>query len=306
MKRQIIYYVLLFLSGGIASLLAHFQGSKIVTAVRRALVKKPLPPKGKAMLNFVLIDETKGASTSNGETLDAVKMQDLVEALDLYTNGHYSSVNGGTFTVRSSDGKDLKKGDNVVHIGDVLPDAPDAIAYHDVDGNGVAVAFDGITLSDTIFGEGDSLLNALSHELAEAARNPSVNRWADCLNGRQVALESCDACETQCFPMTLSNGKKVYVSNFLLDAFFSPNDSSGPYDYMTFRGWHTAGPKAPFDTVPSGGGNYQIEEHAGSGETQVMAKHKNVLRVGTPRNPARKNHWSSRSSRIVAAREGRK
>lgn len=297
---QIWTLVLVFVAGGINALVAKFQTGALRSEVH-ALIKKgpiPVPVKGLPMIPIVLIDATNGAKTANGESLTPALLEKAAEAMDVFMNAHYSSVNGGVYSVRAgSDAKDVRSGERVFHIGATLPGVPGAIAYHDSDGKGLPVFFDGITLSDSLFGPGNSWLVAMTHETAEGGGNPGVNLWADMLNGKQLAREACDAVESQSFPMTLKDGSIVYVSNFLiLDRFFTPN-CEPPYDYMTLRGWSTDGPKAAGETVAARGANYQIEEDAGSGEQQVMAR-----RVGDTWRPEAKAHWSSRSSRIIAAR----
>lgn len=233
---------------------------------------------------FVLLDETGGAATAGGEVLDAGKLASAATILAVYLNrdvGGYWGIPGGAL-VRAGDSP--LEGEWPVHIRATLPDAPGAIAYHTVNGVGVPDIYDGLTLSQTLFGP-DGWLTALSHELAETVGDVGTNVLCGDGQGKLYARELCDADEVANYPIELpkTDGTTAvaYVSNFLLPNFFIPN-AAGPYDFMTQKSLHAAGergPKAPFETVPSGGGNYQIVETDPASESQVNAARTPAVRT---------------------------
>lgn len=273
------------------------------------------------MIRFVLIDESDGATTTSGESLTPDSLQLMSDALNQYI-ALYSTACGGSGSCRvGSSPSDIQPGETAfVMFGD-LKNVPGAIAYHDTDGHGVPVAYDAVSLSNSLFGAGNSWSVAVSHEVAETLGNPGCNLWADCLNGKQVARERCDAVEQQTFPIEVG-GQTVYVSNFLLDSFFTPNGVA-PYDFLSSVRPNPDAPTAPFTTASADGGNYQIVENSGSNESQITAMteqellkagrmllvqlakrgNKIVRQEGTSWRQEQKNHWSSRASRIVAGKK---
>ncbi len=241
-------------------------------------------------LNFALVDETKGAKTTSGQALTPTLLTAVASACQFQLNSHLAGFWGGTYRVRTSNGKDIQPGEIVFSIQPTLPTAPGAIAYHDVNDHGVPVAFDAITLSDTITGPGGFAV-AISHELCETAGDPGANRWADDGKKTEHALELCDAVEAFSYAVTAADGTRVYVSNFVLPAFFVPN-AAGPYDWMTANNLTpVTAPKGPLTTAIAEGGDYQILRTVNEkGAQQVTAK-------GTPRRRAKFVNWSSRASR---------
>ena len=215
-------------------------------------------------MRFVLIDETGGVGTSQGAAMTPEVLAQIAAAATVYLNRDVSAWWGGNFSVRAGAGAgDIQPGEIVFAILPTLPNAPGAIAYHDSEGNGVPVAFDGITLSDTLVGPGNSVSVAVTHELAETAGDAGCNVWADGNDGSEYAHELCDAVEAQTYEID-----GVSVSNFLLPAFFV-SGAPGPYDFMSAGLVPGAvGPAKPFATAAGG---YQIVRSAGTGEHQVTA-----------------------------------
>ncbi len=213
--------------------------------------------------SFALVDETQGATTLDGAALTPAVLSSIASACQVQLNRDVApETGGGPFLVRVSDGKDIQPGEIVFAILPALPNAPGAVAYHDVNGKGVPVAYDAITLSDTLTGPGNSLSVAISHELCETAGDPGCNRWADRGDGTEVAVEECDAVESQTYDVGAAASPAapvgVHVSNFVLRAFWQPN-AAPPYDFMTSRGIPGAtAPPGPMQTAPAGGGNYQL------------------------------------------------
>ncbi len=141
------------------------------------------------------------------------------------------------------------------------PDIDGALGYHDVDQNGrpYARVFVKPTLDNggTVLHGPDSVSVTASHEACELVGDPSANYWADAPDGCSYALELCDACEGDSYPI---NG--VSCSNFLLPTWFEKTPESTKFDYMGKL-------HAPF-TMDIGG--YMIVEQGGS-VNQVFAEH---------------------------------
>lgn len=228
-------------------------------------------------LDFVLINEAGGAATSTGAVMTPSVLTAIAAACQVQLNRDVSAHWGGAYRVRAaSSGADIMPGEIVFALLATLPGSPNAIAYHDVDGVGVPVIYDGVTLSDTLTGAGNSVSVAISHELCETAGDAGCNVWADA-NGTEYARELCDAVEAQSYTLSLSNpvaGQNydvdgVALSNFVIPAFFVPNHV-GPFDFMSTVGPNPNAPSAPFVTAPGG---YQITRDSGQHEGQVTAKH---------------------------------
>jgi hypothetical protein len=194
--------------------------------------------------------------------------------------------------VRVSNGQDLQPGEMVFAIVDALPDAPGAIAYHDVQGNAVPVAYLALSTCNTL----DDVSTAISHELCETDGDEDCNEWCDDGQGHEFARELCDAVESNSYPIDLGDGQPpIRVSDFLLPAFFEAN-APGPYNFCaTIANDNQPRPSAPFATASGG---YQIERDSGSNEQQVQGA-TIVHLFGTPRAARRERmkHWSSRATR---------
>jgi hypothetical protein len=184
---------------------------------------------------------------------------------------------GGPYAVRVAlDAKDTRTGEVVFAIVDALPQSPGAIAYHDVAGNALPVAFLALSTCSSL----DDVSTAASHELCETAGDPDCNTWNDDGAGHEFCRELCDAVESVSYPVDIGDGgPPVLVSDWLLPAFFAAS-APGPY---SFRG--TA--QGPFLTAPGG---YQIQRTSGGGETQVTG----MIRAS---KIPRAKHWSSRTYR---------
>jgi hypothetical protein len=217
------------------------------------------------MPSYVLLDETNGAKTASGEAMTPVILADIAAACEVQLNRDLAPTYGlaGARVRAGKDRSDIQPGEWVFTL---LPTVgvPDAEAYHDVDGHGVPVLWDAITLSDTLTGLGNSTSVAISHELCETTVDGPCNIWCDNGAGVEVAKEASDAVEAQSYKID-----GIGVSNFVMPAFFTPHHS-GPYDFMSTVGHNADAPKAPFDTTPGG---YQIERSSGEGEHQVTARH---------------------------------
>jgi hypothetical protein len=183
----------------------------------------------------------------------------------------------------SNGGTDLQPGEMVFSIVDELPDAPGAIAYHDVQGNAVPVAYLALSTCNTL----DDVSTAISHELCEADGDEDCNVWCDDGQGHEFARELCDAVESNSYPIDLGDSQPP--------SFFEAG-ASGPFNFCaTIGNDNQARPSAPFATASGG---YQIERDSGGNEQQVQGA-TIVHLFGTPRAARRERmkHWSSRATR---------
>lgn len=187
---------------------------------------------------------------------------------------------------------DIGPGEIAFAILPSLPNAPGAVAYHDVNGNAVPTAFLGLDTCSTL----DDVSIAISHEIVETIGDAACDLWVDDGQGSEWAAELCDAVESNSYGINLGDGQPpIRVSDFLAPGFFAPN-SAGPYNFLTVATTVGTGvispnvsgsPSAPFVTASGG---YQIKRTSGGGETQVTGK--------IPLAKAnRKMHWSSRTAR---------
>lgn len=106
---------------------------------------------------------------------------------------------------------------------DKIPEAPGALAYHDVDTNG---PYGKIGVQTTL-DAGEDVCSAGSHEAFELFGDVFCADWAysNRLN-KLVARELCDPCQSDSFKI---NGQTI--SDFVLPAYFE-EEHDGPYTYM--------------------------------------------------------------------------
>lgn len=238
-------------------------------------------------MRFVLIDATGGAATTNGEQLTPENLPQLAALLTVYANRDVAAEFGGTHMVRAGSGPDdIVSGEIPFLILATLDNAPGAIAFHDVTAQGAPDCFDAITLSDTLSGPGNSLLVALSHEIAETIADEGTNLLAAGSDGLGYAREACDPVEQNSYPIALETGTG-YVSDFVLRSYFIPNHP-GPWSFMASRGLGGSEPPGPLQVAPAGGGNYQITYSSVGGEGQV---------TGMVARPGKRKHPTSRTYR---------
>jgi hypothetical protein len=214
--------------------------------------------------SYVLIDSSGAATVTSGRGMDQPTLAAIAAACQIQLNRDFAASYGGAYRVRAgSSPTDIAPGEIVFALLATLPDAPSAIAYHATDGSGVAVLYDGVALSDTLTGAGNSVSCAISHELLETAADPGCNRWADDGTGQEHAFEVCDPCESDTYEL---DGTGVYVSDFVLPAYWAANHA-GPYSLMSLLG-QSHGPPRPMSLAVGG---YGIERQSGLSEHQVTA-----------------------------------
>lgn len=227
------------------------------------------------MMLFVLVMEATAASPLTPQVTPEW-LSKCAAACMVQLNRDVAAEWGGSYSVRVGTSKAaVARGEIVFSIVDSLPNAPGAIAYHDIDGNAVPVAFLALSTCNTLA----DVSTAISHELCETAGDPDCNTWADGGQGSEFAQELCDSVEAFAYDI-----QGIMVSDFAMRAFFAPT-SPGYYHYMATLG--DADLAGPLTTAQGG---YQITRLVTGQVTQVQ---------GTIRamHKAHKAHWSSRTYR---------
>ncbi len=244
-------------------------------------------------VKWVLIDETKGATTKDGSKLSAAVLAHIAEAVQDQVNNEFAAEWGAQATVRVGAGlNDVQPGEWVYGFEGTLPNAPGASAFHDINKQGIPLALCAVSTCTDLLGP-DGVSVDVSHEILETAGDEGANQFANDNKGQLHAVEMCDAVEMQTYPKTCKDGTVVEVSNWLLRPWFNPG-AKGPYEYMSSA--HLAGavpPKGPLQTANGHGGNYQIVAKWG-GDKQVFAKENHIVGI---RKKGPDPNWSSRAYR---------
>jgi len=143
------------------------------------------------------------------------------------------------------------KGDYLFYFVDEIPEAPGALAYHDVDANGVPYGKIGVKTTQQA---GESVSSAASHEAVELQCDIYCASWSFS-NGLKslVATEACDPVQSETYKVHVSSGADVEVSNFVTPLYFTPV-ASGTFD-------HLGSLSSPFE-ISHGG--YQIRMKGGA------------------------------------------
>jgi len=219
------------------------------------------------MVTFVLVDTSDGAKTADGEALSPEARARTVAAVELQLNRDFAPHWGGTYRMRVAGGPaDVLPGECPYVIRPTIA-AANAIADHYANPDGSPAAEDAITLSDSLFGPGNSSSAACGHECLEVGADGACNIWRDGGDGYEYAQEVSDPVEAQTYAVTLDDGTVIYVPNFVLPAYFTPG-APGPYDYLSSIGPNPLAPTGPFQVAP--GGNYQIVRSAAPGGGTII------------------------------------
>jgi hypothetical protein len=201
----------------------------------------------------VLINSSKSAPLA--AQIEHGWLVQVAEATEKQLNIHFAPYYGGSFKVRAgTSAHDVQTGEIVFTIEDSYPEAPDAVAFHDVEGNDVPYAILALDTCQTL----SDVSTAISHELLEVGGDPDCNKWADTGNGQEYAYEVCDPVQEASYDID-----SVAVSDFVLPSYFAPS-AVAPFSYLQTQA--KAGPQNAF-AIESGG--YAIVRDSGGGETQV-------------------------------------
>jgi len=167
---------------------------------------------------------------------------------------------------------------------------PGALGYHTLNQNGQVQAFimcaptlqnGGVVLYDPANPNNYAVSATFSHEAIEALLDRFCVEYA--VNGTKLyAFEACDPCEDVNITVEV-NGQKVFVSDFILPAYFNVENITGPYDYCKAL-------KAPFSLTS--GGYYVVG-------TSVSNLHQVFGRTMPDWKRATKQHPLSRGARRV-------
>jgi hypothetical protein len=250
---------------------------------------------------FVLLDQSNGAKTTHGESMTPTVLAAIAAAVSLQLNREFAAEYGGNYHVRAgANSTDVNAGEVPFALLASLADAPEAIAYHTTNGNGLPLLYDGITLSDSLYGPGNSVSCAISHELLETAADPGANLWAADNVATSFSREVCDPFEERTYPLVYGGfGLSISVSDFALQPYFIPG-SVGPYSYMKKIGLALTDASAPL-TVNTSMGYQMVTPFSVTGIHQAaMIAHPGqpagVSLIGTPRRrPV--NHPGTRRSK---------
>lgn len=224
-------------------------------------------------MRFVLINEGQSAPLASQVTADWLAK--VAAACTVQLNRDVAPNWGGQYSVRAGSGpSDIAAGEIAFALLDALPGAPDAVAYHDADGNAAPYCLLSLAQCKTL----DDVSTGISHELCETAGDPDVNEWCEAADGFEYARELCDPVESNSYPQD-----GIALSDFVLQAFFE-RGAAGPYCYTQAIGAPGSIPIAAFVTAAGG---YQVRRGVGTGETEVWGS----LR---PQRAARAHSWASR------------
>lgn len=129
-------------------------------------------------------------------------------------------------------------GDLVITLADAVDD-PGVLGYHDESPQGLIAGIIGVKAIVAAGGgvlaegdNGDSVSSVVSHEVIEAKFDPNCNLYADMMacarpGFASMAFELCDPVQASGYEVN-----SVFVSNFVLPAYFDPANVHGPYDFL--------------------------------------------------------------------------
>jgi hypothetical protein len=243
-------------------------------------------------VKWVLIDNTKGATTRDGSKLSPAVLSHIAEVVQDQINHEFAAEWGAQTTLRvGANLNDIQPGEWAYVFLAQFPNVPDASAYHDIK-TGVPYALCAVTTCGSLYGPDGVSVDA-SHEILETAGDEGANQFANDNKGVLHAVEMCDAVEVQTYGKKCKDGTLVQVSNWLLRSWFIPG-AKGPFDYMTSAKLPGAvSPAGPLKTAAGHGGNYQIISKWG-GSHQAFAA---VQHIEGVRRKGMAPHWSSRAGR---------
>lgn len=244
--------------------------------------------------NMVFIDLTTNATPT--ELRPASHFEDMIDACCEQICKDYAIEYGEPpHSFRIGEGpEDRKEGDIAVHFRDTIPEAPEALAYHQTT-NGVPDIELGVDLFTSVLEGTDSINCGLSHEILEMLKDSGANQWCDRQDGsgETDAHEICDRVQNTNYPA--SNG--ATLSNFLRESAFIPG-SEGPWDFMnvmTSQYDNTNGYDIQADE-PANVSQVQGQGRLGEARSKHRAKIKGVA-ARSELQRRRKAHPYSRTSR---------
>ena len=101
-----------------------------------------------------------------------------------------------------------------------------------------------------------------SHEACELVGDPAANHWVENARGALVAAELCDPVESCAYTITLRDGRRVSVSDFVYPDWFNPYVPPGTrVDRMGKL-------RQPFEIAPDG----YVIHHTSSGVRNIWGR----------------------------------
>jgi hypothetical protein len=169
-------------------------------------------------------------------------------------------------------GFDIVLLDNADQAGD--------LGYHDLDPAGRPYAR---VFIDPILDNGGTWLRGansvsvtISHEVCELVGDPGANHWVENGRGALVAAELCDPVEACAYRITLRDGRRVSVSDFVWPEWFNPYLPAGTQvDQMNVL-------NKPFEIAPDG----YVIHHTAAGVRDIWGRSYPRWRRAAKRAPA--------------------
>jgi hypothetical protein len=160
-------------------------------------------------------------------------------------------------------------------------DAAGALGYHDLDAEGRSYARVFVTPildnGGTWLRGANSVSATVSHEACELVGDPTANHWVETATGTLVAVELCDPVEASAYTVTLRDGRRVSVSDFVYPDWFNPFAAGRQLDHMNAV-------RTPFQSTDGG----YVLHHTGTGVRTVWGRaHPRWRRAGKRRPGSR-------------------
>jgi hypothetical protein len=254
-----------------------------------------------AAFSFVIIDLTTDATAAAmkpGPVLDPI-----AAALEEQIANDFAPAHGAApcaFRVGSGP-TDRATNEIAINLRDTIPEAPTALAYHQVV-NGVPDIEVGVDLFTSLTSGSESLSSGIDHEVLETLGDAGANGWKDRADssGQMDAEEMCDFVQNTGY--SASNG--VALSNFVLPSFFVPG-APGPWDHLgvmkdqrdVSQGYGIVA-VTPTETSQIGGDKRaEVSPRPKLGQATIDGRCVCVTGVLTAAQRARKSHPYSRAHR---------
>jgi hypothetical protein len=225
-----------------------------------------------------IVNDSSYGSARVASALDAVRKAVNIQLRDV------ARVWGEYVYTVVADARD--QGFNIVLLDDA--DAADALGYHDLDRDGHPYAR---VFVDPILDNGGTWLRGassiavtISHEVCELVGDPTANHWVENARGALVAVELCDPVESCAYTISLRDGRRVSVSDFVYPDWFNPYVPAGTrLDHMGVL------PK-PFAIAPDG----YVIHHTTAGTRSIWGRQYPRWRKASKRKPASRTYLRHR------------
>jgi len=174
----------------------------------------------------------------------SVVLERIVQAVQLQVERDFAPAWGRQpVSVKLADANvHIAPGAGRVYVVDKITEVGGAVGFHKADKQGFFSGFVAAEAIARLGGAatrgGDSVSAAVSHEVLEILANPSVNLWADHVDGKSYAHEVCDPVSGDCYeihgePDPDGVQEPVSVSNFVYPAWFQPYAPGGSkFDHL--------------------------------------------------------------------------